>query len=245
MPSKSVKNASSKAVKKAAKKVVRKQQVKLESTLLKMAKAQAQQQRELKRIEKEESAIVRNVRAIDDFEGHEKILLQRLESEQRKLEETEHRILSREDDILSRIDASELDVNETVLKAGPINISRAQFINVTRAAAGAFLGFGLSIRFYDVFAATLSNVQFVMILVFVLLLSGVLIFMRERTEVTKRGIMHVLGRIATLYIICLFVEIVSFAIFGMLPLNNLPLLAEMLVVGTYVTMAGAVAFSLI
>jgi len=66
--------------------------------------------------------------------------------------------------------------------------------------------------------------------------------MRERTEVTKRGIMHVLGRIATLYIILPFRRDSIVRDFGMLPLNNLPLLAEMLVVGTYVTMAGAVAF---
>jgi len=221
---------------------------KIDSKLDKLAKFQVREQKEIRHVEGTQARIERDLASIEKFESRENQALKEIEQREKKIEAEEARIeelLAREDKVLSQIEQKESEIEESVMKVGTLVVSRSQFIDITRAAAGAFLACGLTIRFFDVYAIKTMPIQFIGILPLVIIFSAILIYFREKENVKRLGKMYLLGRVAMIYLVCLVVELISFALFGLLPTDNLPQLAETVIIGSYITIAGALAFSLI
>jgi len=106
------------------------------------------------------------------------------------------------------------------------------------------VGLGRSLLNMEDLANNLSWWNIFGILLFILIISGLLIYKTEKDFVKKEGTGVIWRRLIALYLVALIVEFIALWLFSSLPSDPV-ILIKVLVIGSYAAMAGAVSFSLV
>ncbi|MBW3013225.1 hypothetical protein KY340_03375 [Candidatus Woesearchaeota archaeon] len=141
----------------------------------------------------------------------------------------------------------ELGKEEKLIAKGVQKLTaRKYLLELVRGAAGAFLGVGIGERLLSAStrAETLSWLNIIGILLFVLVLSSLLIYKNEKDHISKRGKIFVFWRLGELYLISLAMEALGLVLFAAWPGTG-ELLFKALIVGSYAAMSGAVSFTIL
>ncbi len=177
-----------------------------------------------------------------DMEKTGKMILE----EEKNIGKTGKQILEKEREIEkmeTNIIIKEDEIKEALVKIAIFTFRRERVLEVARGFAGALLGvvigFGLMINTELVTGLAWYNA--IGILAFIIAVSAVLVYKNKKEWVEKEGSIFILKRLLTLYAICICIEVISIALFGIFTFE-LELLAKTLIIGSYPAMAGAVAF---
>ncbi len=188
-----------------------------------------------KKIEKAEKRIEKTSKKIFEEETEiEKIGKKVLEKE-KDIEKTEKSILEEEGEI-----------KEALVKIAMFTFRRDRLLELTRGVAGAFIGVAIGFGLINTpqLASGLVWENAIVILAFILGISAVLIYKNEKEWMERRGVVFVVKRLITLYIICICIEAVVLLLFGVIT-TDAEILAKTLIIGSYPAMAGAVAFTIV
>lgn len=168
--------------------------------------------------------------------------LSSIKKENIKLEKEEKNISQKE----TKIQKEEQKIEKSIFQIGKFTFKRNHLMLLIRGTAGSFLGVGLgrSLLNMEDLANKLSWWNIFGILLFILIISGLLIYKNEKDFVKKEGTAVIWRRLIALYLIALIVEFIALWLFSSLPTNYLTLI-KVLVIGSYAAMAGAVSFSLV
>lgn len=166
----------------------------------------------------------------------------KIESKLNTLQKEEQRVEKKEE----KIEKEEQRIEKVLFQIGKFTFKRKHLMEVIRGTAGSFLGVGLgrSLLNMESLADTLQWWNVIGILLFILIISGLLIYKNEKDYIKKEGMQIVWRRLITLYLIALIVELIALWLFAALPGSNITLIKE-LIIGSYAAMAGSVSFSLI
>lgn len=171
-----------------------------------------------------------------------------IEKEVKKIEKEEKKIEKEEKFVEKKMDAilkEEQSLEKILLRFGRFNFRKKHFLELVRASAGAFLGvaLGRGLIGLDALAKGLAWVNIIGILVFILLVSGLLLYKTERDKIKLNGIKTLLPRLFFIYCISLIIEIISIFLFNV-TYDSFETLAKMVIVGSYAAMASAITFSI-
>ncbi|MFA6461078.1 MAG: hypothetical protein WCV90_02335 [Candidatus Woesearchaeota archaeon] len=166
----------------------------------------------------------------------------KLEKEEKLIGKEDKRIEKKE----NQIQKEESKIEKGIFQIGKFTFKRNHLMLLIRGTAGSFLGVGLgrSLLNMEDLANKLSWWNILGILLFILIISGLLIYKNEKDFVKKEGTGVIWRRLIALYLIALIVEFIALWLFSSLPTNYLTLI-KVLVIGSYAAMAGAVSFSLV
>lgn len=167
--------------------------------------------------------------------------IEKIEGEERKIEKEEKLVEKKMDSLVSE----EKNLERVLMKFGRFNFRRKHFLELIRASAGAFLGvaLGRGLIGLDTLAKNLSWFNVIGILVFILLISGLLLYKSEKDKIKLKGLRMLFPRLAFIYFISLIIEILSIFLFNV-SYDSLEVLAKMVIVGSYAAMASAITFSI-
>lgn len=204
----------------------------------------------IKKLEKEE---IKRLRRIEQLEKELHRDIKRIEKETMAGEKAIGRV-EKAGEELKRLEEAELKkLDEAAEQTGEMSAElvrfeeettiRSKLVRIAGAAAGAFIGFALGVLFFNMLSVQLKPLNLAAILLAILTVAFLLFWKREAAIVKKMGMLYIVKKVIGVFLLCIVVELVSFAIFNMLPNNPYDLL-YMLIVTSYLTMAGAVAFSL-
>lgn len=164
-----------------------------------------------------------------------------------KIEEQLVKTVDKEEVEIKEMEDKEQQVERELLTIGHITIKRSHLLELARGAAGAFLGVGLGQALGNsvALANKLPWVNIIGILLFIIIVTGVLIYRNDKDAIKDRNpLPYIAGKLTYLYIISLLVQLLGLVLF-----NNFPgwdmILAKSLIIGSYTAMSSAVAFTLI
>ena len=165
-----------------------------------------------------------------------------ISSEEGRIEKVEKKIEKEEREIKSK----EIKMEQVLFQMGKFAFKRRHFLEVIRGVAGAFLGVGLGkiLLNQEMLANALSWVNIIGIIIFILFISGLLIYKNEKEYVKTKGYGLIVRRLLFLYFVCILVELVSLWLFNAIP-GNFAILVKVLIIGSYAAMASAVSFTVI
>lgn len=145
-----------------------------------------------------------------------------------------------------KIEKEEVQVEHVLFKIGNVMFKRKHLLSLIRGIAGSFLGVGLGkiLLNQEGLANQLSWWNIFGITLFILFISGLLIYKNEKEYVKTKGYKVITQRLVFLYVISLLVEFMSLWLFNALP-GDLGTLVKVLIIGSYAAMAGAVSFTVI
>ncbi|MDP1690180.1 MAG: hypothetical protein Q8L52_03195 [bacterium] len=169
--------------------------------------------------------------------------LNRIEIVERHLANVE----DKEERQVKQIGQEEKKIEKELLSIGSFALKRSHLLELARGTAGAFLGVGLgqSLGNSVTMADKLPWLNIFGILFFIIVITGLLIYKNDKDVIKKNNpFRYVMGKIAYLYAISLFVQLLGLILF-----NNFPGIGETLykalIIGSYTAMSSAVAFTLI
>ena len=218
------KSTSSKATKKSRSKVSKKAK----------SKSKLNTRQELELLESEMSTVLKRTQKMQKNLKSIKKLDQKIQAEElQELKEQEEQ------------KKEEKRIEQELLKLGNFTFKRKHLLELIRGTAGAFLGIGLgkSLLSFESLATDLAWTNVIGILIFILAVSGLLIYKNEHDFIKKEGASIVWKRLIYLYAIALLIEIISLSLFGGLPADP-AILTKWIIIGSYPAMAGAVTFSM-
>jgi len=159
-----------------------------------------------------------------------------------KIEKTERRIEKEE----KKIEKEEVNVEHVLFKIGNVMFKRKHLLGFIRGIAGSFLGVGLGkvLLNQEGLANQLSWWNIFGIMLFILFISGLLIYKNEKEYVKTKGYGIIIQRLVFLYVLSLLVELMSLWLFNAIP-GEFGTLIKVLIIGSYAAMAGAVSFTVI
>ncbi len=167
--------------------------------------------------------------------------LGKIEKDEKRIEE-EEKVVEKKMDVLLHEEES---LERVILKLGRFNIRKKHFLELVRASAGAFLGvaLGRGLIGLDGLAKNLSWPNVIGILFFIFLVSGLLLYKNEKDKIKLKGIRVLLPRLFFIYLVSLFIEVISIFLFNV-AYDSFGTLAKMIIVGSYAAMASAITFSI-
>jgi len=173
----------------------------------------------------------------------------KVERELRQIRKNEEKILQQEKRIEqkeNKILTEEHKIEKVLFRIGSFEFKRKHLLELIKGVAGAFLGVGLgrTILNLDPIVQKLPWWNIIGILIFIIGISWLLIYKNERQHVQKHGLAIVWKKLVFLYVISLLIEFIALWLFASLP-GDIATLVKVLIIGSYVAMAGAVSFSLI
>ena len=165
-----------------------------------------------------------------------------LQKSEINLEKEEKRVEREEIEIKKE----EQKIEKVLFKIGHFTFKRAHLMLIIKGIAGSFLGVGLgkSLLNMEDLANKLPWLNIIGILVFILIISGLLLYKNEKDFIKTQGRGIIYRRLLFLYLMSLLVELISLWLFLGLPENYITLI-KVMIIGSYAAMAGAVSFSLI
>lgn len=168
--------------------------------------------------------------------------LDRIERKLGSIKKEEDKILTEE----KKIELDEEKVEKILFKIGRFEFKRKHVLELIRGTAGAFFGVGIGRNLLNLqdLAAKLPWWNVTGILLFVLFVSGLLIYKNEKNYVKQRGYGVVFRKLILLYVIAIAVELISLWLFKALP-PEMAIIVKMLVIGSFAAMGGAVTFSIV
>jgi uncharacterized membrane protein len=168
--------------------------------------------------------------------------LGRLEREEEKVEREERVIEKKE----AAIQKGQQKTERTLFQLGQLTFRRKHLLELIRGTAGAFLGVGIGRNLLNLeeLAGRLPWWNVLGILIFVLFISGLLVYKNEKDFVAKKGYGIVWKKLILLYLIAALVEFISLWLFAALPGSNAALI-KMIIIGSYAAMGGAVTFTIV
>ncbi len=171
-----------------------------------------------------------------------------IETELRSLEKLERKVDKEEMAAIRKqkeIQKEEKKIERQLFQFGKFTFKRKHLLELIRGTAGAFLGVGLgkSLLSYNTLAAELPWFNVIGILIFILLISGLLIYKTEAEYIRKEGMIIVYRKIFALYLISLIIEFFALWLFAGIPGYNTELI-KLMILGSYTAMAGAVTFTI-
>ncbi len=168
--------------------------------------------------------------------------LDRIERKLGSIKNEEDKILIEE----KKIELEEEKVEKILFKIGRFEFKRKHVLELIRGTAGAFFGVGIGRNLLNLqdLAAKLPWWNVTGILLFVLFVSGLLIYKNERNFVKQKGYGIVFRKLILLYVIAIAVELISLWLFKALP-PEMAIIVKMLVIGSFAAMGGAVTFSIV
>ncbi len=164
-----------------------------------------------------------------------------------RIEETLERLVEKEDAEIQKVELEEAHLEKELLTIGSLSIKRSHLLELARGAAGAFLGVGLGQALGNSveLAKHLPWLNIIGILLFIILVTGILIYRNDKDIIKGRNLFtYVGGKLAYLYAISLFVQLLGLVLFNNFPGVNV-ILYKALIIGSYTAMSSAVAFTLI
>ena len=203
------------------------------------------------------------VNYLESYNTKQKIKFKSLDEKVDLLSRNVARVVVMQQEILSReklisnqekqISSTEVEIKKheekierALFSVAGFTVRKKHLLELIRGVAGSFLGVGLgrNLLNMETLAAHLGWINIVGILVFILVISGLLIYKNERKNVTSKGIKVVFSKLFFLYVCSLVVEFLALWLFSALP-SEVGLMVKVLVIGSFAAMAGAVSFSLI
>src|SRR3989344_2870640 len=168
--------------------------------------------------------------------------LNRIERKLGTIKQEEDRILVEE----KKVEREEEKVEKILFKIGNFEFKRKHIMELIRGTAGAFFGVGIGRNLLNLqdLAAKLPWWNVTGILLFVLFVSGLLIYKNEKNYVQQKGYGIVFRKLMLLYVIAIAVELISLWLFKALP-PEMAVIVKMLVIGSFAAMGGAVTFSIV
>lgn len=168
--------------------------------------------------------------------------LGKLEREEEKVEREEKRIEAKE----TTIQTEQQKTEKALFELGRFTFKRQHLLELIRGTAGAFLGVGIGRNLLNLeeLAGRLPWWNVFGILVFILLVSGLLIYKNEKDFIRKKGYGIVWRKLILLYFIAALVELIALWLFAALP-GNTATLVKMIIIGSYAAMGGAVTFTIV
>ncbi|MCK4670508.1 MAG: hypothetical protein KAT43_04860 [Nanoarchaeota archaeon] len=144
------------------------------------------------------------------------------------------------------IEKKEKKIGKQIKSLKGFFFKRGYMMELIRGTAGAFLGVGIGQKLISSasLAETLSWSNIIGILVFILLISGLLLYKNEKIYLKKKAHVFVFRRLGELYTISILMELLGLALFAAWPGWNI-ILIKTLIVGSYAAMSGAVSFSIL
>jgi hypothetical protein len=178
-----------------------------------------------------------NSRKLDLIENK----IDRIEKEE-KLIEKEEKLVEKK---LDEISKEEHNLEKVLIKIGNLSFRKKHFLELVRASAGAFLGvaLGRGLIGLDSLAKNLAWNNIVGILIFILMISGLLLYKTERDKITSKGIRIIFPRLMFIYFVSLVIEVLSIFLFN-ISYDSFETLLKMIIVGSYAAMASAITFSI-
>lgn len=177
--------------------------------------------------------------------------LNRIEHKLDGLEDIEdhlEKVVKKEDKEIAKIEKEESQIEKKLVQIGNFSIRRSQVLDLARGVAGAALGVGLGQALG--LSVTLANKipweNAIGLLIFIILLSGLLIYKNEKSLINgtrKHPLRYIIDRVLMLYVISICIEFIGLVLFNNYPGWNATL-AKALVVGSFPAMSSAAAFSL-
>ena len=188
----------------------------------------------VKKEEKKKSALLNRLSIIDRR-------LKNIEDDDKKIRRSERKVRKE----LKKLNREEESIEKSIMKFGRINFKRKHLFEIVRASAGAFLGVGLGrgLLGLDSLAKTLPWLNIIGILVFILIISGLLIFKSDKGKISNKGVRVLFARLMFIYLISIFIEFLSLLLFNV-SFDNFSDLTKILIVGSFTAMGSAVSFSL-
>lgn len=182
---------------------------------------------------------------VKNKKGAQKQVLKKLDRIERKLgsiRQKEDRIMIEE----KKLEHEEEKVEKILFNIGNFEFKRKHVLELIRGTAGAFFGVGIGRNLLNLqdLAAKLPWWNVLGILIFVLFVSGLLIYKNEKNYVKQKGYIVVFRKLILLYIIAIAVELISLWLFKALPPET-AIIIKMLVIGSFAAMGGAVTFSIV
>lgn len=168
--------------------------------------------------------------------------LESMSQREGKIEKAEKRIEKEE----KKIEKEEVQVEHVLFKIGNVMFKRKHLLGFIRGIAGSFLGvsLGKALLNQEALANQLSWWNILGITLFILFISGLLIYKNEKEYVKTKGYGIIAQRLVFLYVLSLLVELMSLWLFNALP-AEFGTLVKVLIIGSYAAMAGAVSFTVI
>ncbi len=168
--------------------------------------------------------------------------LGKLEREEEKVEREEKRIEAKE----AAIQKEQQRTERVLVQLGRFTFKRKHLLELIRGTAGAFLGVGIGRNLLNLeeLAGKLPWWNVLGILIFVLFISGLLIYKNEKDFVARKGYGIVWRKLILLYLIAALVELVALWLFNALP-GDAATLVKMIIIGSYAAMGGAVTFTIV
>ncbi len=211
--------------------------------LKKIEKLEQEIREDLKRMEKERIAGQKTIEEeLKKIEGQEEDELKEIGG----LEKHNKDIIKMEKDELGQLkkaSKSRQDIYDEIDYLEKTVGIQSKMIRTLAAAAGGFVGFALGVMFFNMLEVDLEPLNLLGILLVILATTFLLYWKREEEIVAVKGIWPVVKKVVWVVVLAFGIELVSFALFNMLPADPMQL-AEMLIITSYLTIAGAVAFSL-
>ncbi len=167
--------------------------------------------------------------------------IEKIEKEERKIEKEEKLVEKKMDSLV----VEEKNLEKVLMRVGRFNFRKKHFLELIRASAGAFLGvaLGRGLIGLDSLANNLSWLNVVGILIFILMISGLLLYKSEKDKIKISGLRALFPRLLFIYFISLVIEILSIFLFNV-NYASFGVLAKMIIVGSYAAMASAITFSI-
>ena len=168
--------------------------------------------------------------------------LDRIERKLGSIKNEEDKILVEE----KKVEKEEEKVEKILFKIGQFEFKRKHVLELIRGIAGAFFGVGIGRNLLNLqdLAAKLPWWNVTGILLFVLFVSGLLIYKNEKSFIKQKGYGVVFRKLIVLYVIAIAVELISLWLFKALP-PEMAVIVKMLVIGSFAAMGGAVTFSIV
>lgn len=182
-------------------------------------------------------------------------ILSKIESLDKKLDKVEkieehlEGLVEKENKEVQEIIEEEHKIERALVKVGDFTIKRKHLLELARGAAGAFLGVGLGQALGDsvALAQSLPWINIIGILLFIFVLAGLLIYKNDRQQIKGTGrnaSFYVFQKLWQLYLISVVVQLLGLILFNNFPGWNETLI-KALIIGSYLAMSSAVAFTLI
>ncbi|MDO8498623.1 MAG: hypothetical protein Q7S44_02455 [bacterium] len=165
-----------------------------------------------------------------------------------RVEERLEGLVEKEVKEIEEVEEEERKLEKSLLQVGKLTVKRSQLLELARGAAGAFLGVGLGQALggsVDL-AKLLPWINTLGILLFILILVGILIYKHDKDQIPSRtnGFIYIGQKLLTLYFIAILVQLLGLVLFNNFPGWNETLI-KALIIGSYVAMSSAAAFTLI
>ncbi|MEK6950911.1 MAG: hypothetical protein AABX13_04275 [Nanoarchaeota archaeon] len=165
-----------------------------------------------------------------------------LEREEEKVEREERSIEKKE----AAIQKEQQKTERILFQLGQFTFKRKHLLELIRGTAGAFLGVGIGRNLLNLeeLAGRLPWWNVFGILVFVLFISGLLIYKNEKDFIARKGYGVVWQKLILLYLIAALVELIALWLFKAVP-GDFSTLIKMIIIGSYAAMGGAVTFTIV